>query len=240
MAVLGLAAAVFGEGEPALVGVARLAEIAATGARRLSKVDVGRQVDRVGEQQVAQEGVLHRLALEVVDDVLAHVAGADAVIDRIVEPFVLAQHPGERRLARPGHAEDGDGLGRPLAEILARGEAHVQSVPSPCQCPGRQSRPDGGRSLERLRKSRSAPKAAIVAPANRGYTGANRKNRQSGESMRVPTEFKYHPSEYEYQPSDDEPFMNERQKEYFRRKLLDCGLVMCFYAFLRYGNHLKI
>jgi DnaK suppressor protein len=36
----------------------------------------------------------------------------------------------------------------------------------------------------------------------------------------VPTEFKYHPSEYEYQPSDDEPFMNDRQKEYFRRKLL--------------------
>jgi DnaK suppressor protein len=36
----------------------------------------------------------------------------------------------------------------------------------------------------------------------------------------VPTEFKYHPSEYEYQPSDDEPFMNARQKEYFRRKLL--------------------
>jgi DnaK suppressor protein len=37
----------------------------------------------------------------------------------------------------------------------------------------------------------------------------------------VPTEFKYHPSEYEYQPSDDEPFMNDRQKDYFRRKLLD-------------------
>ena len=36
----------------------------------------------------------------------------------------------------------------------------------------------------------------------------------------MPTEFKYHPSEYEYQPSDDEPFMNDRQKEYFRRKLL--------------------
>ena len=37
----------------------------------------------------------------------------------------------------------------------------------------------------------------------------------------MPTEFKYHPSEYEYQPSDDEPFMNDRQKDYFRRKLLD-------------------
>ena len=37
----------------------------------------------------------------------------------------------------------------------------------------------------------------------------------------MPTEFKYHPSEYEYQPTDDEPFMNDRQKNYFRRKLLD-------------------
>jgi DnaK suppressor protein len=36
----------------------------------------------------------------------------------------------------------------------------------------------------------------------------------------VPTEFKYRPSEYEYQPSEDEQFMNERQKEYFRQKLL--------------------
>ena len=36
----------------------------------------------------------------------------------------------------------------------------------------------------------------------------------------MPTEFKYHPSEYEYQPSDDEQFMNDRQKEYFRHKLL--------------------
>ena len=36
----------------------------------------------------------------------------------------------------------------------------------------------------------------------------------------MPTEFKYRPSEYEYQPSEDEQFMNERQKEYFRQKLL--------------------
>ena len=36
----------------------------------------------------------------------------------------------------------------------------------------------------------------------------------------MPTEFKYHPCEYAYQPSEDEPFMNDRQKEYFRRKLL--------------------
>jgi len=36
----------------------------------------------------------------------------------------------------------------------------------------------------------------------------------------VPTTFKYHSSEYAYQPSEDEPFMNERQQDYFRRKLL--------------------
>jgi DnaK suppressor protein len=36
----------------------------------------------------------------------------------------------------------------------------------------------------------------------------------------VPTTFKYHPSEYAYQPSEDEPFMNDRQQDYFRRKLL--------------------
>ena len=36
----------------------------------------------------------------------------------------------------------------------------------------------------------------------------------------MPTTFKYHPSEYAYQPSDDEPFMNDRQQDYFRRKLL--------------------
>ena len=32
--------------------------------------------------------------------------------------------------------------------------------------------------------------------------------------------FEYHPSECEYHLSEDEPFMNDRQKEYFRRKLL--------------------
>ena len=37
----------------------------------------------------------------------------------------------------------------------------------------------------------------------------------------MPTEFTYHPSEYAYQPTEDEPFMNDRQKDYFRRKLLD-------------------
>ena len=36
----------------------------------------------------------------------------------------------------------------------------------------------------------------------------------------MPTTFKYHPSEYAYQPSEDEPFMNDRQQDYFRRKLL--------------------
>ncbi len=62
-------------------------------------------MDRIRQQQFAQEGDLHRLALEIVDDVLAHVAGADAVIDGIMEPAILLQHAGQRGLADTGHAE---------------------------------------------------------------------------------------------------------------------------------------
>jgi DnaK suppressor protein len=36
----------------------------------------------------------------------------------------------------------------------------------------------------------------------------------------VPADLKYHAAECEYHPTEDEPFMNDRQKEYFRRKLL--------------------
>ena len=55
----------------------------------------------VRAQQVAQERHLHGLGLEVVDDVLAHVAGADAVIDRVVEPVVLASRAASRVLPTP-------------------------------------------------------------------------------------------------------------------------------------------
>ena len=55
---------------------------------------------------------------------LAHVAGADAVIDRILEPAGFLQQAGKRGLADAGHAEDGHGLRRPVAEFLARREVH--------------------------------------------------------------------------------------------------------------------
>ena len=114
-AVLALAAQVLVEGDAALRRVAGLAEV---GRERLEVVegDVGGDVDRVRAQQLAQERVAHRLALEVVDDVLAHVAGADAEIDRVVEPVgLLAQHRGDPGLAEARHAEERDPLVRARA-----------------------------------------------------------------------------------------------------------------------------
>ncbi len=81
--------------------------------------DVRLNVYGVGQKQVAQEGYAHRLALEVVDDVLAHVAGADAVVDRVVIPLRILQQVRERRLADAGHAEYGDGLLGPAREVFA-------------------------------------------------------------------------------------------------------------------------
>ena len=80
------------------------------------------------KQEVAQERHPHRLALEVVDDMLAHVTGADAIIDRIVKPARLLQQVGKRCLAHAGHAEDGHGLLGPVAELLARREMHGGSL----------------------------------------------------------------------------------------------------------------
>ncbi len=38
--------------------------------------------------------------------------------------------------------------------------------------------------------------------------------------MSTETECEYHAPDYQYLPSENEPFMNDRQKAYFRRKLL--------------------
>ena len=38
--------------------------------------------------------------------------------------------------------------------------------------------------------------------------------------MPTETECEYHSPDYQYHPSESEPFMNDRQKAYFRRKLL--------------------
>ena len=46
-------------------------------------------------------------ALALSDDQLAHIAGADAVIDRVVEPVAaIAQKLGHMRFAKAGHAID--------------------------------------------------------------------------------------------------------------------------------------
>ena len=53
-----------------------------------------------------QIGHLHGFVLEAVGNQFAHVAGADAVIDRIVKPLALAaQHVRGMGFAKPGHAK---------------------------------------------------------------------------------------------------------------------------------------
>ena len=101
LAVLVLPAQVFGEGQAALGRIAGLAEI---GRQRgeIVEGDVRRDIDEFGHQQFAQERHLHRLALEVVGDVFAHVAGADAVIDRVVEPVAARRAAGWTDGSCPG------------------------------------------------------------------------------------------------------------------------------------------
>ena len=83
------------------------------------KGDVGIDMDRIRQQEITQERHAHRLALEIVDDVFAHVAGADAVIDRIVIPARILKQPRKRGLADARHAEYGHGPLRPIPEIFA-------------------------------------------------------------------------------------------------------------------------
>ena len=127
-AVLFLPVHVFGEGQAALVGVAGLAEVGGQG-REVVEGDVRRDIDRIRQQQVAQERVAHRLALEAVDDVFAHVPRADPVIDRVVEPAALAaQHGGDMGLAQPGHAEQEDLAVRRAAPVLGCGAWHGRTL----------------------------------------------------------------------------------------------------------------
>src|SRR5690606_40753533 len=78
-----------------------------------------RDVDRVAAQEIAQEADLHRLALDVVEDRLREILGADSIVAGIVEPRRFRQLVRERRLADSGHAEQRDGLVRPLQELVA-------------------------------------------------------------------------------------------------------------------------
>ncbi len=155
-AVLALAAEVLVEGDAALRRVAGLAEV---GRERLEVVegDVRGDVDRVRAQQLAQERVAHRLALEVVDDVLAHVAGADAEIDRVVEPVrLLAQHRRDAGLAEARHAEERDPL------VAARAASPRASRRSCARLAGASPRP----SLAAAR-ARGVRKASAVRRCSR-------------------------------------------------------------------------
>jgi hypothetical protein len=124
--VLGLTPLIFGKIDAALFRVAGLAEIGRQGFQILEG-DVGGNIDRIRAQEIAQEGYAHRFALEIVDDMLAHVTGADPVIDRIVKPGAVLQEIGKRRLADAGHAEDGYGLIGPVPELPAGLETHRSS-----------------------------------------------------------------------------------------------------------------
>ncbi len=117
VAVLGLAALVFGKGNAALRGVTGLSKIGGEGGQ-IAEGDVGADVDRVRHQQLPEERVLHRLLLEIVDDVFAHVARTDAVIDGVLEPAIVLEEGCKCRLANAGHANDGDGLARLGGEVF--------------------------------------------------------------------------------------------------------------------------
>ena len=110
LAVLRLPLAILRKGHAAPRGIAGLAQIGGQGGE-VVEGDVRRDIDAVGHQQFPQKRHLHRLALEIVGDVFAHVARADPVIDRVVEPPAallrrcIPQHVGQMRLAKARHAE---------------------------------------------------------------------------------------------------------------------------------------
>ncbi len=61
------------------------------------------------------------------------------------------------------------------------------------------------------RKGEAAPKTKTVATAKRKVAGKKMTARAKASSIVLPPD---------YRPSEDEPFMNERQRLYFRQKLL--------------------
>ena len=118
LAVQPLPALELGDGQPAEVRAADLAEERRDGLQVVHR-DVARDVDRVVAQQLAQEVDLHGLALDVVEDRLGEILRADAIVARVVKPLRRRQLVGERRLADAGHAEQRDGLVRPGQELRA-------------------------------------------------------------------------------------------------------------------------
>ena len=129
LAVLGLAAQIFGKWHPAALGVAGLAKVGGK-RREVVEGDVRGDEHRIGQQQLAQQGHPHRLALEIVGDEFAHVTGADAVIDRVVKPgAALAQHGREVGLAQAGHTVEQHPLGPGGAPAFGSGIDHGTKPP---------------------------------------------------------------------------------------------------------------
>ena len=118
-----LPALVLGERQPAARSVARAPEVGREWVE-VGEGDVALDLDRVRPEQLAQERHLHGLGLEVVDDELAHIARADAVVGRVVEPVVPAQQAREPRLADAGHAKHRHRMVRGLQKLVWRGEQH--------------------------------------------------------------------------------------------------------------------
>ncbi len=107
-----------GEVEPTHVGTADLAEERRHGFE-VVHADVVGDVDRIAAQEVAQEVHLHRLPLDVVEDRLGEVFGADAVVAGIVKPLGLRQLVREPRLADAGHSEQRHCLAGPGQELVS-------------------------------------------------------------------------------------------------------------------------
>ena len=91
--------------QPAAPRITGFAQIGGDGGQVI-KSDIGADINGIREQQVAQKRHLHRLALGIIGDQLAHIAGADAVIDRVMEPVVrCSQYLADMGFTQTGHAE---------------------------------------------------------------------------------------------------------------------------------------
>ncbi len=120
-----LALGVFLKRQATFGWIARLAQIGRY-RRQVIKGDVRADVDTIAQQQLAQERDFHRLAFRVVGNGFAHVARADAVIDRIVEPIPMPpQHVADVRFAKSGHGKKQDTLAWRIAPVGGRGINHA-------------------------------------------------------------------------------------------------------------------
>ena len=95
-----LTAHIFFKPDPTFRRIARFSEEGRE-RREVVKRDIRADIDRIRLQQICQKRHLHRLTFEIVDNMLAHIGGADAVIDGIVEPIPgITQQIGKPCLAK--------------------------------------------------------------------------------------------------------------------------------------------